>query len=88
MMWPLDSEGSVTQQDFINPTGIINIIDGAGGNLGGHDKGDPTDITAFMNTEHYGFCEFTFVSSGSLSVTFWGAKSQQPEHTINIVKQH
>jgi hypothetical protein len=36
-LWPLGAGGVVTQQNYVEPTGVVYLINGAGGNVEGHD---------------------------------------------------
>lgn len=43
-MWPVTLNGVVTQQNYNQPKGVVYLVNGAAGNVEGHDEQMPWDL--------------------------------------------
>jgi len=72
--WPINSQGQASQKDYNNPSDPIYIVNGAGGNVEGHQSGSGnTSYLAYRNDQDFGWGRFTFMNVSTLHWEFfWG----------------
>jgi acid phosphatase len=87
-MYPV-AQGQITQKDYNNPTVPVYIVNGAGGNVEGHEGTDKNHFPAYQalwNNEDFGFGQLSIQSPNQLQWTFYrGADLTVLDH-ITLVK--
>jgi len=73
-LYPMGAGGVVTQNNYINPTGIVYMTNGAGGNVEGHASGSGQDFSAFIDDTNFGFGKLTVANSTAIQWQFISAQ--------------
>ena len=87
-MYPINN-GTVTQDNYTNPTAPIYIVSGAAGNVEGLDKlrGNKQSVTAFLDDAHYGFGLLTVQNATHLNWTFYESATLQVLDSVEVVQE-
>jgi hypothetical protein len=74
--YPINNQGSIAQSNYQNPQVPIYFVNGAGGNVEGHQKcsGSPNYI-AYRNDTQFGWAKFTFLNVTTIQWQFYGGDS-------------
>jgi len=76
--YPINSAGHIAQKDYTNPTEPIYIVNGAGGNVEGHQaaSGNP-DYLAYRNDQDFGWARLSFMNVTTLHWEFFYGDQNQ-----------
>jgi len=87
-MWPI-CDGVTEQKSYDNPKCPISIVNGAAGNVEGHETfEDPTDYLAHINSKDYGFARMEVYNSTSIRWLWYRASDNGLDDDVWIHKTH
>lgn len=72
-LWPLNAGGTIAQRNYDNPSVPVYIIEGAGGNVEGHNVGAELDMDAVLDQSDFGYGKMMVANSTHLRWQFFGA---------------
>lgn len=88
-LWPLTTGGVVTQQNYVEPEGIVYIINGAAGNVEGLTKGDtPAAFSAYMDDTDFGYGIMSVANSSAIHWQYFRAQDNSISDDVWIIKKH
>lgn len=67
---------------------LVYIVNGAAGNVEGHDKGVSNNFTAFLDKDDFGYGMLQFWSPYNLTWSFYVGGTDKLVDTITLIKAH
>lgn len=86
-MWPI-ANGTVTQQNYEEPTGIVHLVNGAAGNVEGHSHDTPQPYTALIDDTDFGYSKLSVLNRTAIQWQFFRATDNSLGDNIVIIKSH
>jgi len=88
-LWPLKSDGTPSQKNYVEPTAPVYIVNGCAGNIENHSQGDfDPSISAFLNDKDYGFGKLSLANSSALNWQWFRATDGAMADQVTIIKHH
>jgi len=88
-MWPIGKNGVVKQHDYINPSDPVYLISASPGNIEGLTPAKQNhNVSAFLDTTHYGFTVFTVLNRTAIHWQFIDSDSGKVLDECTLIKEH